>query len=66
MKSIYFVGIIAALTIIAATVGGFGFIQASAQTTADNATSSGNMTSGSNATMTGQSGNISGIENPGL
>jgi hypothetical protein len=64
LKSIYLIGIIAALTIIGASIGSFVFIEA--QNITSNATNSSNMTAGANTTMTGQSGNISGIENPGM
>jgi hypothetical protein len=66
LKSIYLIGIIAALTIIGASIGSFVFIEATAQNITSNATNSSNMTAGANTTMTGQSGNISGIENPGM
>ena len=66
MKSIYLVGIIAVLTIVTITIGGFASIQAMAQMTTGKTTNSGNMTSGGNTTMTGQSGNISGIDQPGF
>lgn len=70
MKSILYVGIIAALA-IAATIASFGFSLASAQM-ADNATmgnmTDGNMTMGAgNMTMgeqMNQSGSISGVERP--
>jgi hypothetical protein len=66
MRSIYLIGIVAALTIVGATVGSFVFIEATAQNTTSNATNSSNMTAGANTTMTGQTGNVSGIGDPGF
>jgi hypothetical protein len=60
------IGVIAALTIVGATIGSFVFIEVTAQNTTSNATNSSNMTAGANTTMKGQSGNISGAELPGF
>ena len=71
MKSIPFVGIIAALTIVATTMtASFGFLLATAQTMIDNATSGGggNMTSSSSSNTTtsademNKTGSVSGVE----
>jgi hypothetical protein len=69
MKSILFVGIIAALTIVATTMtASFRFILATAQTTIDNTTRGGgeNMTISSNTTTSAdemnKTGSVSGVE----
>ena len=67
MKSILFVGIIAALA-LAMTTAGFGYNIATAQMMPDNATMTGNMTGGNmtsgnmtDTNMTGASGKLSSV-----
>ena len=68
LQSIIYVGIISAI-VISMTTTGFGMSVATAQTTSDNATTTGNMTGGGNMTMgagnmTMGAGNISGVGGP--
>jgi Flp pilus assembly protein TadG len=69
MKSMLFIVIMAALTIVVTTTASFGFILATAQTMANNASMANNMTNGgSNSTETdqkNQTGSIAGIDRVG-
>jgi hypothetical protein len=71
MKSILFVGIISALTVVATTMtASFGFLLATAQTMIDNATSGGggNMSSSNTTTSADEmnkTGSVSGVERIG-
>ena len=68
MKSMLFIGIIAALTIVVTTTS-FGFILATAQTMANNATMANNMTNGggnsSKADQKNQTGSIADVDRIG-
>jgi len=67
MKSMLFIGIIVALTIVVTTAS-FGFILVTAQTMANNATMANNMTNGGNSSKTdqkNQTGSIADVDRIG-
>ena len=67
MKSMLFIGIIAVLTMVITTAS-FGFILATAQSMANNATMANNMTNGGNSSKTdqkNQTGSIADVDRIG-